>query len=221
MTAAPALALALALAGPAQAGEAVRQQEQTDCRDGEIATWGDGRDRPAAGGAVAIAYQPGGAPPGLPEALVVGALQRAALAWSSCGVPVTVIDEAAAGLYKASLVRVLWDDAGARGNFGLANLGQRSLSLGPSAFKLLAERNPRHPAHQTLQMVLSHEIGHFMGLMAHSSRCVDVMSYYDNGRGQVCSTRDGASFKSVPEYRALLPTACDIARCRAVNAAGR
>jgi hypothetical protein len=43
------------------------------------------------------------------------------------------------------------------------------------------------------------------------------MSYYDNGHGEVCSTRDGRSPKAVVEYRALLPTACDIARCKAVN----
>jgi hypothetical protein len=46
---------------------------------------------------------------------------------------------------------------------------------------------------------------------------VDVMSYYDNGKGDTCSTRDGGSYKALPEYRSLLPTACDIARCRAVN----
>jgi hypothetical protein len=84
-------------------------------------------------------------------------------------------------------------------------------------FGLLARRNPRHPAAETLQMAISHEMGHFFGLMAHSRRCVDVMSYYDNGKGDTCSTRDGGSYKALPEYRSLLPTACDIARCRAVN----
>jgi predicted Zn-dependent protease len=84
-------------------------------------------------------------------------------------------------------------------------------------FKLLAARNPRYPAHETLQMVISHEMGHFWGLMAHSKRCVDVMSYYDTPSGEVCSTRDGRSYMTLPEYRALLPTACDIARCRSIN----
>mgnify|MGYP002138443102 CR=1 FL=1 len=51
--------------------------------------------------------------------------------------------------------------------------------------------NPAHPAGDTLQMVVSHEMGHFFGLMAHSRRCVDVMSYYDNGQGERCFTRAG------------------------------
>ena len=51
-----------------------------------------------------------------------------------------------------------------------------------------------NPAGQILQMVLSHETGHFFGLMAHSRRCIDVMSYYTDAQGQTCSTRDGGSF---------------------------
>ena len=216
-----AMMLALTLACPsdvlAQAGS-VRAQEIAQCLPGELSTWADGRDRPAAGGAVRLVYRHAGAPPTLDEAQVLGAVQRAALAWSACGVPAEVISEAAASLGPAaSLVWVQWSDAGSRGNFGLADLGRRTLSLGPAAFGLLATRNPRHPAFQTLQMAISHEMGHFFGLMAHSRRCVDVMSYYDNGRGEVCSTRDGGSPKAVAEYRALLPTACDIARCKAIN----
>jgi predicted Zn-dependent protease len=114
-------------------------------------------------------------------------------------------------------VVVQWNAFETRGNFALANLSQRTLSLSADMFRLLARRNPRHPAADTLQMAISHEMGHFFGLMAHSRRCVDVMSYYDNGKGDTCSTRDGGSYKALPEYRALLPTACDIARCRAVN----
>jgi predicted Zn-dependent protease with MMP-like domain len=114
-------------------------------------------------------------------------------------------------------VVVQWNELETRGNFALANLSARTLSLSAAMFKLLAQRNPRHPAAQTLQMAVSHEMGHFFGLMAHSRRCIDVMSYYDNGHGEVCSTRDGRSPKAVVEYRALLPTACDIARCKAVN----
>lgn len=213
--------LALLLTGTAPAlaqTGSVRAQEMAQCLPGEISTWADGRDRPAAGGAVRLVYRHAGAPPGWDEAQVLGAVQRAALAWSACGVPAEVISEAAASLGPpATLVWVQWSDAGSRGNFGLADLGGRSLSLGPAAFRLLATRNPRHPAFQTLQMVISHEMGHFFGLMAHSRRCIDVMSYYDNGRGEVCSTRGGGSHQAVPEYRALLPTACDIARCKAVN----
>jgi len=211
------LSLALATASALALAPPVRQQEIEHCLPGEISTWPDGRDRPAAGGQLALVYRHAGAPAGLDEAVVLGAVQRAVQAWSGCGVPGQVVSEDAAALYPGSLVVVQWQEAGSRGNFGLANLAQRTLSLGPGAFQLLATRNPRHPAQQTLQMVISHELGHFYGLMAHSRRCVDVMSYYDNGRGEVCSTRDGGSYKALPEYRALLPTACDIARCRAVN----
>lgn len=210
---APAAAPAAAVADVA----AVRADEIARCLPGELVTWGDGRDRPAAGGAVRLAYRHAGAPPWFDEALVVGTLQRAALAWSACGVPAEVIADSGVGLNPTAEVQVRWDDAGTRGNFALANLANRSLSLSPAMFALLRQRNPRHPAVQTLQMTLSHEMGHFFGLMAHSRRCIDVMSYYDNGQGQTCATRDGGSPKAVVEYRALLPTACDIARCRAVN----
>jgi hypothetical protein len=144
-------------------------------------------------------------------------VQRAAAVWSGCGVPGEVISDAAAALHPITLVVVQWSAPGSRGNFGLADLGQRTLSLGAAPFQMLAARNPRHPAQQTLQMVIAHELGHFYGLMAHSRRCVDVMSYYDDGHGGQCRTRDGGSYKAVGEYRAVLPTACDLARCRAVN----
>jgi hypothetical protein len=60
-------------------------------------------------------------------------------------------------------------------------------------------------------------MGHFYGLMAHSRRCVDVMSYYTGAGGERCSTRDGHWPTGTTDYRALLPTACDIARCQALN----
>ena len=165
-----------------------------------------------------MVYRHVGAPAWLEDATVLGALQRAAAAWSACGVRGEVISEAAVGLQPVREVRVGWDDLATRGNFALADVGQRRLWLSAAMFKLLAQRNPRHPAHQTLQMVISHETGHFFGLMAHSSRCVDVMSYYTFGpAGETCRTRDGRPYTSLPEYRGLLPTACDIARCRAVN----
>jgi hypothetical protein len=212
-----AVALVLScLAGTAGAQD-LRAQEVATCLPGEITTWGDGRDRPAAGASVRLVYRHAGAPAWFDEAMVLGALQRAAQSWSGCGVPGEVIGETAALINPATVVLVQWDDAGARGNFGLANLARRTLSLGPGMFKLLAARNPRYPAHETLQMVISHEMGHFWGLMAHSKRCVDVMSYYDTPSGEVCSTRDGRSYMTLPEYRALLPTACDIARCRSIN----
>jgi predicted Zn-dependent protease len=114
-------------------------------------------------------------------------------------------------------IAVQWSEAGSRGNFGLANLGQRTLSLGPAAFHLLRSRNPNYDASSTLQMVISHEMGHFYGLMAHSRHCADVTSYYDNGQGEKCFTRDAAQMKNFVEYRSELPTACDLQRCRIAN----
>ncbi len=200
---------------------ATREAEIASCLPGELRTWPDGRDRPAGVDAVRLVYRHAGAPPQFDEATVLGAVQRAARAWAGCGIAAEVLGEAAATLPGAPPVLVQWNEAEARGNFALTDLGARRLSLNAAMFKLLAQRNPGHPAAQTLQMALSHEMGHFFGLMAHSRRCIDVMSYYDSGHGEVCSTRDGASPKAVVEYRALLPTACDIARCRAVNGRAR
>ncbi len=200
---------------------ATREAEIASCLPGEMRTWPDGRDRPAGVTAVHLVYRHAGAPPQFDEATVLGAVQRAARAWASCGIPAEVLSEAGAALTGEPPVVVQWNEAETRGNFALANLNGRRLSLSAAMFKLLAQRNPRHPATQTLQMALSHELGHFFGLAAHSRRCIDVMSYYDNGHGERCHTRDGGSPKAVVEYRALLPTACDIARCKAVNSLPR
>lgn len=207
----------LLVACTTQASEQVRIKEIAHCQAGEIVTWPDGRDAPAPHRSLRLLYRHAGAPPWFDEALVLGTVQRAAAAWSACGIPAEVISEAAAPLAPARVL-VQWSEAGAHGNFGTADVNARTLSLSAKAFAALAQRNPRHPAAQTLQMVVSHEMGHFYGLMAHSRRCVDVMSYYDNGRGEACFTRDGSSHRQGnKDYRALLPTACDIARCRAVN----
>jgi hypothetical protein len=207
------------LAGTAMAdAQHTRAQEMASCLPGEAATWPDGSDRPAAGDAVRLVYRHAGASPLFDEAMVVAVLQRAAAAWSSCGIPAEVITEdAARRVNRATVAVVQWSDTETRGNFALAHLGQRTLSLSPAMFQLLTQRNLRHPAVHTLQMSVSHEMGHFFGLMAHSRRCIDVMSYYVDAQGQTCTTRDGGSYRAVVEYRALLPTACDIARCRAVN----
>ena len=216
-----ALCWAMLCAAPVMAQTALpssRAAEIASCLPGELTTWPDGQDRPAPGSAVRLVYRHAGAPAGFAELAVVAALQRAATSWSACGVPGEVISEAAMGLHAASEVQVGWDDAATRGNFALADVGRRRLWLSAAMFALLAQRNPRHPAQQTLQMAISHEMGHFFGLMAHSRRCVDVMSYYTFGKtGEACRTRDGRPYTALPEYRALLPTACDIARCRAVN----
>ena len=215
-----AVALLLTAAGGALAAgpfERVRQQEIAQCLPQELATWGDGRDRPLPALPAQWTYRHDGAPPWFDAPRVLAALQRAAAAWGACGATgAVVLAEAGARLPDAAVV-VQWSDSASRGNFGLAHLGERTLALGPAAFRLLDARNPAHPAGDTLQMVLSHEMGHFYGLMAHSRRCVDVMSYYTNAQGERCSTRNGHWPIGATDYRALLPTACDIARCQALN----
>ncbi len=215
---AAAVAGCMLAAASAHAQGNLRDQEIAQCLPGEVATWGDGRDRPVATGALLLAYRHDEAPPWFNADLVLAAVQRAAQAWSACGIGVQVQAVAPGARVPPGAVLVLWSDAAAGGNFGLANLRTHSLALGPAAFRLLNQRNPAHPAADTLQMVVSHEMGHFFGLMAHSRRCVDVMSYYDNGQGERCFTRDGAMPAGRGDYRSLLPTACDIARCRAVHA---
>jgi hypothetical protein len=195
----------------------VRDQEIAQCLPREIATWRDGADRQAIASHLRWVYRHDGAPPWFDAATVLAAISRAAEAWSACGTPSQVAVAMPGMALGEGAVLVQWSDADSRGNFGLASLGARRLSLGASAFQLLNARNPAYPAGDALQMVLSHEMGHFLGLMEHSRRCVDVMSYYANGQGERCFTRDGRSPAGTTDYRALLPTACDIARCLALN----
>lgn len=214
------LSLCLWLMPGAASASSVREQEIAECRPGEIQTWGDGRDRAALDAPLQFVYEPGGAPPWFGREEIHAALEKALQGWSPCGVPAQLLPLGQAAPSERT-VRVLWSEAGSRGNFGLADTGRRTLSLGPAAFRLLRTRNPAYPAGQILQMVLSHETGHFFGLMAHSRRCIDVMSYYTDDKGGHCALREPGQFKSVPEYRSILPTACDIERCRAANRTGR
>ena len=207
---------------PASPPASVREQEIAQCLPGELQTWGDGRDRPAAAAALNFVLDPQGAPAWFDEATVLLAVRTAAKAWSPCRVAAeaTLAPSAAAPAGTTGTVRVVWSEAGSAGNAGLANLSHKTLSLNPAMFALLRKVNPKHNARETLQMVISHEMGHFFGVMAHSRRCVDVTSYYDDGKGQTCSIRGGGKLPPGVEYRATLPTACDIARCRAANGTG-
>ncbi len=209
---------ALAFMQPSAWGfESVRTQEINECRSGELATWDDGQDKPASGLPLAFVYDPAAAPDWFAPTVVAGLVKKAAVAWSQCGVPVQVLGLAGGAEERAGTIRIQWNEKDSGGNFGLANLGRRTLSLSPKAFELLKTRNPAHDARTTLQLVISHEMGHFFGLLAHSRRCVDVLSYYDNGRGEKCYSRDVSQMRFFAEYRHVLPTACDIERCRKVN----
>ncbi|MDH0865667.1 hypothetical protein [Mitsuaria sp. GD03876] len=199
------------------AAPSVRDQEIAQCLPGELKTWGDGQDKAIATRSLRFAYRHDNAPAWFSEPQVMALVRRSAEAWSDCGLRLTVFAVPRGKVPPEDAIQILWSDVGSRGQFALANVTARSLSIGPGLFALLRERNPKHPAEQTLQMVLSHEMGHFFGLMAHSKRCVDTMSYYDNGKGERCALRDPKSWGSVVEYRSMLPTACDIARCRALN----
>lgn len=216
------LSALLSLCAGASPSASLREQEIGQCLPGELQTWGDGRDRPAAAAALNFVLEPQGAPAWFDEATVLLAVRTAAKAWSPCGVAaqVTLAPSATAHAGADGMVRVVWSEAGSAGNMGLANLSQKTLSLNPSMFALLRKVNPQHDARETLQMVVSHEMGHFFGVMAHSRRCVDVTSYYNDGKGQTCSIRGGGKLTPGVEYRSTLPTACDIARCKAANGTG-
>lgn len=208
----------LAACSPASA-QSIRDQEIAECRNGEIVVWNDGTDRAIAEKTLVVSYRHDNAPAWFKRSEVEQSIANAASAWNACGIAISIAPAAppAGEKMPPGTLRVQWSEAGSRGNFGLTNLADRTLSLGPAAFSMLHTRNPAHDARLTLQMVLSHEMGHFLGLMAHSRRCVDVLSYYQDANGEKCRTRDGKGINSVPEYRSILPTACDIQRCRIVN----
>ncbi len=201
----------------AQAQDTTRAEEIAQCRPGEIARWGDGQDRPAVANPLLFVYAHAGAPAWFSEEEVLAVLQRATTEWSRCGIPGSVVRAPVVPQSGPGTVQVLWTDALVVGNFAQANISQRKLELGPKSFAFLKTRNPAYDARQTLQMVISHEMGHLYGLVAHSRRCVDVTSYYDNGKGETCYARDITQLHKYPEYRSPLPTACDIARCRIAN----
>lgn len=204
------------IATPANS-ESVRSQEIKQCLKGEIVTWGDGKDRPAKRSQLKFTYNPAGAPERFSEQVITGMISKAASAWSDCGVSGIFYKWQNPKAKQSDVIIVKWSEKDSAGNFGLANLRKLTLSLGPAAFDLLNSKNPLYDARETLQLVISHEMGHFFGLMAHSRRCIDVLSYYDNGKGEKCYSRDPTQLRSVPEYRYFLPTACDIERCRMIN----
>jgi len=208
--------VALAAAAPSEA-ERIRNEEIAECRVGDIITWPDGQDRPAPMQPPRFSYNPAGAPDEMNQALVTDLLRHALDAWAGCGIGGELLPWQPDLETRRDVVVVMWSDAESRGNFGLANLGLRRLALSPATFRLLRERNPKYDYRQTMQMAIAHEMGHFYGLMAHSRRCVDVTSYYHDGRGQQCLTRNPSGRGLIVEYRHSLPTACDIQRCRNAN----
>lgn len=194
-----------------------RSAEIKNCAPGEIANWGDGVDKPATGRDLNFLYISTDAPFWFDEKTVTDLIQRSATAWSACGVSAKVsLGDQRLYLLSNEII-IQWSDAKSQGNIGAADVPNKRLYLSPSVFKKLREIRPTYDSAYTLQMTLSHEMGHFYGLVAHSKRCVDVLSYYKNNTGELCTIRDRAEFSRVIEYRSALPTACDIERCRRVN----
>ncbi len=199
----------------------VREQEIRQCLPGDLITWGDGRDRAAPSRTLFFTYNPANAPADFPESQVSDMIRQAANVWTHCGLAIYWAAYAPS-LERQPEVRVIaWlrpqDDDGSV--IGKADMGRNQLWLSPKIFALLRERNPTLMA-STLQMTLAHEMGHFLGLVAHSRHCVDVTSYYTDAGGNKCLTGNAKGIRSVPglvEYRSVLPTACDIARCRSAN----
>jgi len=194
-----------------------RVSEIKECAVGEISTWGDGVDKPVPYSNLEFLYIPSGAPPWFSERVVAELIQRAATSWSECGIAShTSVGDRAHNQISNEIV-IEWSDAMSQGNIGASNISRKRLYLSPSVFKTLRDIRPTYDATYTLQMTLSHEMGHFYGLVAHSRRCVDVLSYYTNSAGELCNIRDRGEFSKVIEYRSPLPTACDIQRCRRIN----
>ncbi|MBK6908811.1 MAG: hypothetical protein IPH08_17595 [Rhodocyclaceae bacterium] len=214
------LAFAVGVAAAVDPGE-IREAEIRECRAGDLATWGDGRDRPAPSRQMFFAYNPTNAPADFSRDEVVAMVRKAMSGWAACGLQLDWA-EWMPTLEAAPDVRVIgWmpasEDSG--GLIGGADFVRRRLLLSPKVFAVLKARNPTL-MQSTLQMTLSHEIGHFLGLVAHSRRCVDVTSYYHDGKGRHCLTENIGGIRSVKgviEYRSDMPTACDIARCRRAN----
>jgi hypothetical protein len=197
----------------------LRESEINQCLANEIVTWNDGgKDTKMLSSSMVYVYDHQGAPEGFSEEAVMASLKNASVAWDQCGGQNTVILKRDLSSSVAGLkITALWSDEDKLGTIGLANITKKTLTLSPEAFVNLRKANATRNLMETLQMVVSHEIGHFQGLTSHSRRCIDVLSYYTNASGEKCSIRNNGVMPTNIEYRSQLPTACDIQRCRASN----
>ena len=197
----------------------LRESEINQCLPNEIATWNDGaKDSKMINPQMTYVYDHQGAPEGISEESVVVLLQKSSTSWDQCGGQNTVVLKRDVAPATAGLkIATQWNDEDKLGTIGLANITKKTLTLSPEAFLNLRKKNANRNLLETLQMVVSHEIGHFQGLTAHSKRCVDVLSYYTSGTGEKCFIRNNGVLPTDIEYRSQLPTACDIKRCRVAN----
>jgi hypothetical protein len=164
MTALRNAALLLTLLLVVGAGETAARADPAQMRADEIAhcpavpaTWGDGQDRPAPVRQMRFAYAPANAPADF-SATQVSAMIVAALAgWRACGLTLDWLGEDSA---RATHV-IAWQPQDDGQRIAWTDLRAHRLWLSPRVFALLRQRNPALMS-STLQMTLSHEIGHFL-----------------------------------------------------------
>ena len=210
--------VALCMVAPGAAAlSPTREDEIRTCSFPELPTWPDGLDAPLQHKRLQFIYTHAGAPRWMAAETVLSKIELSARAWSSCGLELLVVKESNAPLLPVTQTIVIqWSDGQSLGNFGVADRINRRLTLGPSAFELLRAKAPEAIKY-SLQLVISHEMGHFLGLQRHSRRCIDVMSYYSDDKGAECISVVPNWKSGYREYRSHLPTACDIKRCKALN----
>lgn len=198
---------------------ASRDQEILSCLPEELKTWKDGVDRRISEQSVTFTYQ-SSSKSLLDEEDLKRMISRASEAWSDCGIRVELKEQNSSEANRRNgEITIKWADRSMEG-VAHANISSRELLLNPEVFQLLKKKGGFPLLKSSLQMTLSHEMGHFLGMMAHSKRCVDVMSYYTSPSGESgerCIIRDPSEFRKFTEYRSELPTACDIDRCRKLN----
>ena len=209
-----ALSICLASSSLASTTGTSRADEIQSCLPHELQTWGDGKDSPTTHRQFVFDYRHSSQTYFTQEE-VSERINKALGIWQQCGLSLALASTSQQPTpSKAQQIVIDWDSKAAAIGIAVADLGRNRLSLNPKVFDLLLQRRDRTVALETLQMTLSHEIGHFFGMRAHSKRCIDVMSYYTDNQGNRCIIRNQAEFGKVLEYRSSLPTACDIERCR-------
>jgi hypothetical protein len=201
----------------AEAATTIREDEIVRCPFAEVPTWPDGVDIAIPHKRLNFVYSHQSAPQWLSAEAVRSKIFSAAQAWSACGVKLMIVSETG-GLFPSGpqTIRIDWSDSQSLGNFGVADRSNRRLTLGPAAFEMLRSKAPEATEY-SLQLVISHEMGHFLGLQRHSRRCIDVMSYYSDDKGSECMSLVPNWKTGYREYRSHLPTACDVQRCKMIN----
>jgi Caspase domain len=205
--------------------ERSRDNEISQCKAEELYSWGDGEDYSVDKDLNIFVYDHSEAPIWFEERFVLSLISKVVSEWSKCGVitqpKVLSIKNYQISEKNKNLIIIKWarnlKSSDGEEAWSISNLSLSTLYISIDSFVKLKNNNSSYDSTYTLQMTISHELGHFHGLMDHSRRCIDVMSYYSDGKGGQCYARDPNIVKLFPEYRSSLPTACDIQRCQLVN----